>query len=167
MNVIRVCLRKMHRAMYYDPLEGHCVSNVLIGMQIGTVWKMTMRALREVVRFGHVTRTAQAAPCLFLRRPFTVARGRRHEKKKNLSWIYFFHANGHGNKVKRRNSLRMGIGRVEGVHRLKNRTDLFIDILRSRHFNLLINAWKLRQNCVNWWRKDTCKKNRKKLEYVI
>lgn len=36
-------------------LQEEIVSNRLIGMQIGAVWKMTMRALREIVRLVHVT----------------------------------------------------------------------------------------------------------------
>lgn len=88
-----------------DPIGGECVSNRFIGMQIGAVWKLTMRALREIVRLVYVTRSGTSGS---LSLPSTSLHGcaRSSTWKKNLSWICFFHANGHENKAKRRNHIR-------------------------------------------------------------
>jgi len=89
-NVIR--LWKMHIAMYYDPSVGACVSNRLIRMQIGAVWKMTMQALREAARFVHTNGTSHSLS-LPLRQFLHGFAGSSTREKKNLSWICLFHAN--------------------------------------------------------------------------
>lgn len=85
-SVTRASIKKeMHRAAHYDSTLREGVSNGLIGMQIGAVWKMTMpspsRSHPVLARHTNGTSGALSLPST---RPYTVARGRRHEKK-NLS----------------------------------------------------------------------------------
>jgi len=120
-----MCLWKMHIAMHYDPSVGDCVSNRLIRMQIDVVWKMTMRALREVAQFMHGS-NERHKPLLvsFSSTVPSRLRGIVNIRKK-ISWICLFHANA-GTEIKQKEGIVREEESKGGVHRLENRTDLYL-----------------------------------------